>query len=366
MVSEAEHNEEKAGYNPGAKGELEDVEAWIKRVRELGGEPYIAFEDECTTPNPPEWASPGKLVEGSGKHPCAQAPTQAQYAQAVDKFLKPLTQHAILGDVRYFEALNEPNNQSKTEGVWLKPTHSETEAAYPGGHDGAWVAAEYWRALDDMCAKPVREQEHKSECYVAAGSFVDSDMKDAWKKNGDGYAYFHQYLDGMGGKAKQAYRWAWHSYEEGEESFRNYRNEPKRWWYPFHLFQKALDRVMEKAKYKYPNIWLSEQGVVYFNKSTPLIAWLNRSAGPYIMHAFVEHGSEQLSRQLNPVTKKSQIARFFYYSSRGAPVFDSGLLEAEKLPVKTVNGKQVEFKHRNAVSHPRKIYGIYAKKTPGG
>lgn len=358
LVTEAEHNEEKPGDNLGAKAELEDVEEWIKLVKEAGAEPYVAFEDECPTPKPPEWANPGKL-EANDTHPCEQAPTQAQYAQAVEKFLKPLPQHAILGDVKYFEALNEPDNETQTEGIYVKPTYSATVPAYPDGHDGGWVAGEYWRALDDMCAKTLREQEHRPECYVAAGDFLDSAMKDAWKNNGDGYAYFHQYLDGMGGKAKEAYRWSWHAYEEGEETRLNYRDEPKRWWRPFLLFQKAVDRVMEHAKYKYPNIWLSEQGVEYFLKGKPHIAWLTKGAGSEIMSAFVDHGSEQLTHQFDPVTKKSQITRFFYYSTRGAPGFDSGLLEAEKLPA----GRTPKYGH---VNRPRPIYGIYAKKTPGG
>jgi hypothetical protein len=163
----------------------------------------------------------------------------------------------------------------------------------------------------------------------------------------------------MGGKAKQANHWSWHSYTEGEEARKEYRNQPKRWWRPFHLFEKALDRVMEKAKYKYPNIWLSEQGVEYFLQKKPHIAWFKKGAGPYIMDAFVEHGSQQLTRQLNPVTKKSQITRFYYYSTRGEAAFDSGLLEAEKLPE--------GFHHKYAlVNHPRNIYKIFAKKTPGG
>jgi hypothetical protein len=83
------------------------------------------------------------------------------------------------------------------------------------------------------------------------------------------------------------------------------------------------------------------------------------------MHAFVAHDSQQLTRQPNPILKRgSQIARFFYYSSRGAPGFDSGLLEAEKLP-KSKSTKK-ELRHKYGVNHPRAIYGIYAKKTPGG
>jgi len=166
------------------------------------------------------------------------------------------------------------------------------------------------------------------------------------------------------GKAPKAYRWSWHSYQEAEDTFRKlkYRNHPKEWWKPFHLFEKAVDRVMEHAKYKYPNIWLSEQGVEY-NRSKEFehyselpAAWTHRGASVYIMRALVEHGSQQLTRQLNPVLKAgSQVARFFYYSSRGAPGFDSGLLEAEKLPVSKTSKK--ELRHKYGVNHPRAIYG---------
>ncbi len=76
---------------------------------------------------------------------------------------------------------------------------------------------------------------------------------------------------------------------------------------------------MEHAKYKYPNIWLSEQGVVYFIDEKAHVAWTKRGAEKYIMRAYVEHGSQQLTRQLNPTTHKNQISRYFYYSTRGAP-----------------------------------------------
>jgi hypothetical protein len=115
---------------------------------------------------------------------------------------------------------------------------------------------------------------------------------------------------------------------------------------------------MEHAKYKSPNIWLTEQGVEYFLNEARREAWKHLGAGPYILRAFVEHGSQQLTRQLNPATKKTQISRFFYYSTRGAPDFDSGLLEPATLP------KGVVPKHPLRPNHPRSIYGVYAKKTP--
>jgi YD repeat-containing protein len=349
MVTEAEHNEELPKDNEGASDLLADVEAWIKRVKALGGEPVVAFEDLCPSATP--WANPGKLAPGD-THKCSEAPTKKQYKEGVERFLA----HAVLNEVRYFEALNEPDNRSISEGERIKPTYSETAPAYPNGPNGAHLAGEYWRALDDLCAKSKRAEEHKSECFVAAGDFVDSEMN-AWNPKKLGYSYFHQYVAGMG-KAPKAYRWSWHAYKDGEEALTVYKNRPKHWWKRFHLFEKAVDRVAEKGKYKYPNIWLSEQGVIYFRQETVQRPWRNdERQAPYVMRAFVEHGSQQLTRQLNPVTKKgSQIARFFYYSSRGAPDFDSGLLEAEVLP-KGVKAHRTKNK-------PRKIYGIFAKKTP--
>lgn len=69
--------------------------------------------------------------------------------------------------------------------------------------------------------------------------------------------------------------------------------------------------------------------------------------------AYVNHGREQLTR------KSPQISRFFYYSTRGAPGFDSGLLEAAELPAEAEKVR----KKRPAPSTPREIYGIYKQKT---
>jgi hypothetical protein len=367
MVSEAEHNEETPNFNLGAAAHLADVEEWIKRVKEAGAEPYIGFDIECPVPNPPPWDDPRPEPDPGDNHTCKEAPTKAQYKAAVERFLKPTAKHAILGQVRYFEALNEPDLASATEGEHYKPTWSATEVETEHKnyvnvprHNGAYLAGEYWRALDDLCATSVRKAEGKSECYVAAGDFDDIQMKNAWNKNKPGYGYFHQYVEGMG-KAPKAYRWSWHSYQEGADTFRKvkYRNHPKEWWKPFHLFEKAVDRVLEHAKYKYPNIWLSEQGALFFQNSQPQLAWRRKHVvPPYIMRAFVEHGSQQLTRQPNPVTKKgSQVARFFYYSTRGAPVFDSGLLNGELPKGVTERGYHV--------NQPRGIYRIYARKTPG-
>jgi hypothetical protein len=99
--------------------------------------------------------------------------------------------------------------------------------------DGAYVAGEYWRELEDICA-------HRG-CQVAAGDFIDSAMENPWNKNKaeeekdphPGYAYFHhQYVEGMG-KAPKAYHWSWHAYEEGEQvATRFHGGHANKWWKP--------------------------------------------------------------------------------------------------------------------------------------
>lgn len=82
----------------------------------------------------------------------------------------------------------------------------------------------------------------------------------------------------------------------------------------------------------------------------PSKTWENKADAEEIMNAFVKHPG-QLSDQ-------KQLTRFFYYSMRGEPGFDSGLLEAATLPEKETP--------KTGVSQPREIYRIYKQKTPGG
>jgi hypothetical protein len=65
------------------------------------------------------------------------------------------------------------------------------------------------------------------------------------------------------------------------------------------------------------------------------------------MRAFVEHGSQQLTRQLNPVTKKTQISRFFYYSTRGAGI------RLRSARTRHAAEKRVVPKHPLRPNHPR-------------
>jgi YD repeat-containing protein len=364
MVSEAEHDEEKPGENPGALALLEDVEEWIKLVKERGGEPYVSFEDLC--PSNGIWDDPRKLSaeeEEKDDHPCSQAPSKAQYKAAVEKFLKPSPKHERLGGVTHFTAMNEPNNQATVSGEHVKPTWSNTGEAYPGGPNGAYLAGQYWRALSDLCAKTVREAEKRPECYVAAGDFLDAAMPDAYNPNSSvksGYPYFQQYIKGLGSQPK-AYRWAWHAYSDGVRTqTRAYKSRAKHWWGLYHNFEEAVDHFMKHARYPHPDIWLSEQGVVYIeNGVAKEVAkkkiWGHKALAENILNAYVKHGASQLTN----ASRNHQITRFFYYSSRGAPTFDSGLLEAAELPA----GLKPERKY--PTSHPREIYRIYKQKTPG-
>jgi hypothetical protein len=111
-----------------------------------------------------------------------------------------------------------------------------------------------------------------------------------------------------------------------------------------------------------PNIWLSEQGVVFFKgekevgtKEPGTHLWKEPRQAEDVMYAYVKHGLTQLTRQ-------GQLTRFFYYSTRGNPLFDSGLLEAEEL---TTEAEKNRPKHA-AASTPREIYPIYKERTLHG
>ena len=359
MVSEAEHDEEVSEDNPGALQNLEDIEEWIKEVKASGAEPFVSFDDECPAP-PPEWANPGKLPQP--EHPCSQPPEKHEYEAAVARFLKPSTKHAILGEVSNFTALNEPNNADLNKaGEHVKPTYTSTltEAEKKEGKkfSGAELAGQYWRALSDLCSKQIREKEGKKACNVSAGEFLDVQMRNPYNAKGEdnGYAYFHAYVHGMG-HPLTATRWAWHAYEDGENVITLYHGgSPKKWWSDFHNFEKAVDQVEKHGIDTHPNILLTEQGVLflYGEHITKSKVWKNPAAAEQEMNAYVKDPN-QLTNQGH------QISKFFYYSMRGEPGFDSGLLEAERLP------GSLKPARKYLENHEREIYRIYKQKTPGG
>jgi len=357
MVSEAEHDEEVPEDNPGALQNLEDVEEWIKEVKHSGAEPFVSFDDTCFTPAP-EWATPGKLPEPA--HPCSQPPGKHEYEEAVAKFLKPSAKHAILAEVTNFAALNEPDNAKTNEASeHIKPTYSEklTSEQEKRGEksSGAELAGQYWRALSYLCSKAVREAEKKKPCAVSAGEFLDEYMRDPYNAKGknNGYAYLKAYVHGMG-HPLTATRWAWHAYRDGANVITlDHGGSPKQWWSAFHYYEKAIDEIEKYGIDTKPNILLTEQGVEFFfaNKENESKVWANRAAAEGDMNAYVK-SPNQLTDQGH------QISKFFYYSMRGAPNFDSGLLEAEQLPE--------GFKGELPTNAERPIYRIFKQKTPGG
>jgi YD repeat-containing protein len=376
LVAEAQHDEEDPKFNPGAKRELEDVEKWISLVKASGAEPYVSFDAECgfkteTTELTP-WDDPRKTLspaeEEHDDYNCSQLPTEAQYQAAVEDFLKPV--HTVLGEVRNFTALNEPNNAIAVEAI-VKGVRTGVTTHRKATYNNGKRAGEYWRALHDFCDKKRREAEKRPLCNVAAGEFADGAMPDAWFKklrNGNpnpGFTYFHAYVSGMG-NFEGAHRWAWHSYHEGEETQPpSFKTNPKKWWAGYTYFEKAVnweERNNKCAPCKTPNIWLTEQGVVYFEngaEKTPAEVWRHPKEAEAVMNAYVKHGSAQLTR------KSNQILRFFYYSMRGAPSFDSGLLEAEELPLGAEATKKELKEPIPAPSTPREIYRIYKQKPNG-
>jgi YD repeat-containing protein len=303
-VYEANHNPS----NTVAKAELADVKNWVKAVKALSnntGQPTISI-DIC---NPAErWTNPQNPTETLS---CKVTPSKAQYEAEIKEFLAA----EGLKEVKYFTAWNEPN----------RPVAGEPTATQAGN---------YWRVLDELC-------DHKApKCEVAAGEFLDSNMPDANDNKSTGGKYFAEYVKAMG-HPTTAYRWAWHAYSDGEYAGLHY-SKPSTWWTRFKNFHNAIDKVTTGHP---ADIWLTEQGVIYSESGKERAAFHNGNIALNIIHAYVENGTSQLTRQ------SRQITRFFYYQVHGASnkSFDSGFLFPGGTP---------------ATAHPRQIYYAYKNKTP--
>jgi hypothetical protein len=289
-----------AAGNAEAAQELADVKAWAEKVKAKGAEPYITFQ-YCEHP----W------TEGaSEKHCKTDLPTTGVYKTAIKEFLT----YPVLKEINRFTAWNEPNNP-------VQPTATSH----------AEEAGEYWREFDELC------RPEKYKCRVAAGDFLDANMKNAKNAKSTGGTYIRNYIKGMNHKAAQ---WAWHAYSDGRQTVTKYLGKPAEWWGRFKRFREEID----KASKGYPDTWLSEQGVVFSNNGEWLPAH-DDDNGLKIMHAFVaerNHPADQLTRV------SRQIVNFFYYQVRGEVIGtknqDSGLLD----PVH---------------SKPRRIYYVYREKT---
>jgi hypothetical protein len=282
-----------------AAEELADVKAWAEKVKAKGAEPFISFQ----------YCEHNWMESGVEKKCKTQLPSNAVYKQAIEEFLK----YAVLKEINSFTAWNEPNNP-------VQPTWTDGERA-----------GEYWREFDELC----RPANYK--CRVAAGDFLDSNMKNAKNAGGEGGPYIRAYIKGMNHRAAQ---WAWHAYSDGRQTVTKYAGKPSEWWGRFNRFREEIDR----ASKKHPDVWLSEQGVVFSNNGKWEPAHKDDN-GLKIMHAFVaesRHPADQLTRQ------SRQIVNFFYYQMRGEEFKtehqDSGLLD----PVH---------------SKPRSIYYVYRGKT---
>jgi YD repeat-containing protein len=344
VVWEAKHG------NGTAQSELEELQRWVRGVKALGngtGQPTVSFENPVCNANE-SWVSPvsgaevpctEKREKATGK--ARRAPTEQEYTIAVKQFLEETT----LKEVIYFTPWNEPN--------------------FPApGKPAAKEAGRYWRELDYLCNP---QGPLKRSCQVAAGEFADTPMPDANDEQSVGGRYFHEYKLGMG-HPRTAFRWAWHSYSDGQETAGRKLGKPGSWWQRFKHFMEAID----KATPVNHEVWLTEQGVIYNEQGTfrrPLLHGRGDggTAAKRIIRAYVEDGRYGLTHQ---GTKLSHIKRFFYYEMRGEPdqqgepevapnvrrkFWDSGLL----FPPGTYPGNNSE------PTTPRHIYYIYKQKTPG-
>jgi hypothetical protein len=359
-------NEHEKGFDRGALNRRTDMENWIKEVKKLEitnakgevfhGEPVISFE-RC--PHGAVWEDPTvpESKDAEDDKSCEEAPPldpTTKKPLAYEDGMQAFFSRPILAEVKNFTAWNEPNNS-------FQPTSTNGQ-----------LAGAYWRALDDMCLrKPAGQQ-----CNVAAGDFLDSAMSNAM--NGAGSKYFWEYVHGTG-RPLSLNRWAWHAYSDGRTTQEvGHAGRPLTWFGRYGHFKEAVDSAMKKSSCvpcRHPNIWLTEQGVVYFEenklkkvkvthrtKTHPakeVAIWSSRKIADGIMDAYVNR--RDVHHRGVQLTHRGQVARFFYYSMLGQPEkFDSGLLEAEVLPT------GISPARKFPALHPREIYGIYKQKTLHG
>jgi hypothetical protein len=305
----------------------------VKAQHGKQGKPLISL-DRCSGGK--AWVNPVSHAQES----CGEVPKVLEYQDVVEKFFTT----GDLPEVKQYTAWNEPNNTapSKSNGSErAEPTWNHPE-----------LAGMYWRKLQALC--------EKHGCKVAAGDFIDGSMPNADKyeyynpsTKKEEVTYFWKYVHGMG-HAETVATWAWHAYHDGKETQKYYKGRPRKWWQTFHNFVAGINRVGKKEKRK-PDIWLTEQGVVYaYGKTKTEVQPAGNHLGIArdIMNAYVHDGEFPLTRQ------KGQIMRFYYYDMRGSRINvgaqDSGLLEVPQKP------------YGKAENAPRAIcstYSVYATKT---
>ncbi len=103
---------------PAGDGRRQEFENWLKRVKELGGEPFVVFGTTERSPSTDDvsarWSNVQTRCCASGSDPDGDlvAPSGAVYREAVKAFLQtwgPGTGTAARAEVRIIGAWNEPN-----------------------------------------------------------------------------------------------------------------------------------------------------------------------------------------------------------------------------------------------------------------
>jgi hypothetical protein len=135
------------------------------------------------------------------------------------------------------------------------------------------------------------------KCYVAAGDFLDTELRDAYDRYYQGketrvYKWLHEYLRGMK-HPQTAAAWAWHAYSDGADTTTKYHNgSPHEWWKRFLKFRERVRVVSKNGPNHHADIWLTEQGVVYSQKGIPTPAGESEGIADDIMNAYVNHHKE--------------------------------------------------------------------------
>lgn len=126
-----------------------------------------------------------------------------------------------------------------------------------------------------------------------------SAMMDATNKSkaSDGGIYFSEYVKGMNHPTTVCC-WAWHAYADGVDAGVREWQTPTKWWKRFKRFLKQINTTTKG----HPDIWLSEQGVLFSKYGSPEPGH-DPDRAMRIMRAYVADGTRQLTRQSGQIVR---------------------------------------------------------------
>jgi hypothetical protein len=254
----------------------DSFDKWLNAAIDSGREPVISFEFSKADPGP---NPTGEDQDGSQRKGRCALPTQDQYRQAVNAFLKRYRKfRGGAGAPRIVTAWNEPND-----------AHQPTFGSATGGQR----AGQFFSALRRLCSNTYN-------CTVAAGDFIDNNYIGRYT------TYFRQGAKMTASNPPAA--WAYHPYSSAANSTSLANAESR--------YAAVKAGFVGVAGSHHTPVWITEIGGFY-----------TKAAGESEATAQARQRT-QLCRMIQVARNHSEIKRFYQYELRGGPPFDTGLMDS--------------------------------------